>query len=332
MSNDDVMIRILSKLDKMYGQQINLPRVRKSLEEILSDYNIIQRTNEIMVINNMRNMIDYYLIVKKTEGSSNNTIKTYNGILTAFSNHVMKDISDITEIDIRLYLANYSKTGVKNSTIATTTDILRGFFTWLFDAEYITKRNPMKLIRTIKTEKYIKDILTKEELEILKNSCTDLRSKCLVCVLYSSGCRVSEVSNMKISNIDFIKSQMKIYGEKSKQERIVYLDAPAIVSIKNYLNSRKDDYDALFLTKRSPYKNMEKRAIEKEIKKIAKQSGIKKNVFCHLMRSTLATNLSASGVPITSIKSILGHASISTTMIYTQISDKNVEQDFRRAM
>lgn len=331
MSNNELIVRILSKLDKMYGEQINLPRIRKNLEEILDEYNVSPRKNELMIINNMQNMIGYYLVVKKTEGSSKNTIDTYYGILTKFSNHIMKDVSDVTEIDIRLYLANYSKTGVKNSTIVTITDVLRGFFNWLFDAEYI-KRNPMKLIKTIKKEKYIKDILTKEELEILKNSCPDLRSKALLNTIYSSGARVSEIANMKISNIDFNKSQMKIYGEKSKEERIVYLDASAMVSIKNYLNSRTDDNDALFLTKRLPYKNMGKEAIQKEIKKVAKLSGIKKNVFCHLMRSTLATNLSASNVPITSVQRILGHSSPSVTLLYSQISDKNVEQDFRRVM
>ena len=170
-----------------------------------------------------------------------------------FSKHVMKNVLDVTEIDIRLYLANYAKTGVKTNTIVTTTDILRGFFTWLFDMEY-TKRNSMKMIKTVKSEKYIKDILTKEELEILKNSCTDLRQKALTSVIYSTGARVTEISNMKISNVDFNNSKMKVFGEKSKEERIVYLDASAIVNLKNYLNSRQDKIDALFLTKRKPYK------------------------------------------------------------------------------
>ena len=331
MSNNEVMIKILSKLDKMYGEQINLARIRKNLEEILSDYNVSPRKNELVVSNNMNSMIGIYLIVKKTDGASKNTIKTYNRILATFSNHVMKNVLDINEIDIRLYLANYAKTGVATGTIVTTTDILRGFFTYLFDMEYI-KRNPMKMIKSPKKEKYIKNVLTKEELEILRNSCKDLRSKALLNTIYSSGVRVSELANMKISDIDFNNAKMKVFGEKSKEERIVYLDAPAIVSIKNYLKSRIDDNDALFLTKRKPYKNMETGAIQREVKKIAKQSGIKKNVFCHLLRSSMATNLTASNVPITSVQKILGHRQISTTMIYSQVSNKNAEQDFRRVM
>lgn len=328
MKSQEAVIRIVSKLDKMYGDVFEQARVRQAIEEVLYDYDVNTKCTAIAVMDNMSDMILLYLATKKTEGLSNNSIKSYGRNLGRFARTMRKNAEDISAMDIRMYLATYSKTGVKNTTLATETDILRGFFKWLENEEYINK-SPMRKIKTPKTEKRVREALTKEEFEILRGGTFTLRQKALLEFFYSTGCRLEEVENIKKKDIDWQRLSLKVIG-KGNKERTVYISATAQVHLRKYIMSRLDDCDSLFVTERKPTKNMGRRAIQREVGKITEQSGLQVNVFCHLIRHTAATHWLGSGMDITTVQAILGHDNLDTTQIYAQISNREVEHEFRK--
>lgn len=328
MKHEEVAVRITNKLDKMYGDSINVIRVRKAIEEILYDYSIGEKETSLALLNNMNEMIMMYMATKKTEGLSNDTIDSYGHHLLRFASYINRNAEEITTMDIRMYLASYAKTGIKNTTLATETDILRGYFNWLENEDYITK-SPMRKIKTVKIEKRIRKALTKEDLEIFRTGCKTLRQKALLELIYSTGCRLSEIENMNIADIDWQRLQVNVIG-KGNKERIVYINATAQVHLKVYLNSRKDESKALFVSSKKPYNRLSGRGIEREIKAIMTNSNVDKNVFPHLLRHTAATHLLNSGMDVTALQQILGHSSLDTTMVYAHTSNTVVEGQYRK--
>lgn len=328
MKSQEAVIRIVSKLDKMYPSSFDLARVRQAVESILYDYDVNTKITALAVLDNMEDRILMYLATKKIDGLSKKTIEAYGRHLGRFARTMRKNAEDITTMDIRIFLANYSKTGIKNSTLASETDILRVFFKWLEDEEYISK-SPMRKIRTPKTEKRVREALTKEEFEILRGGALTLRQKALLEFFYSTACRLEEVENIKKKDIDWQRLSLKVIG-KGNKERTVYISATAQVHIRKYIMSRLDDSDSLFVTERKPIKKMGRRAIQREMDKISEQSELDMNVYCHLIRHTAATHWLGSGMDITTVQSILGHDNLDTTQIYAQVSNVAVEHEFRK--
>lgn len=325
---DEAIIKTISGLESLYGDAINLQKTRAMLEFIFSNYEITEKSTALTVLDDMPEKIFLYLASKKIDGLSTLTLKSYALHLRRFSNSIRKNVADITANDIRIYLAHYAQTGVKDSTIASESDKLRGFFNWLEDEDYINK-SPMRKIKPMKLPKRMRDALTKEELEILRQGAKTLRQKALLEFLYSTGCRLEETESVNKTHIDWQRLQLNVIG-KGDKERIVYINATAQVHLRKYLMSRLDDSPALFITERKPYRRVGRRAIEREIKKIMVQSGLQKNVYPHLLRHTAATHWYNSGMSLGAIQSILGHESPATTQIYADLSTTEVEHAFRK--
>lgn len=328
MRKDEAVVRIVGKLDLLYGDFLEQKKVREIIEEVLYDYELVPTTRELALQNNMSDKVLLYLAAKKLDGLSMRTLESYSRHLNRFAYFMRKNVEDVTTMDVRVHLANYAKTGVKTSTIATETDVLRGFFKWLEDEEYIQK-SPMRKIKTPKLEKRIREALTKEEFEILRGGAKTLRQKALLELLYSTGCRLEEVEKMKKTDIDWHKLQIRVIG-KGNKERVVFVNATAQVHIRKYLMSRLDDCESVFVTERQPYKFLGRRSIQREIDKIMEQSGLKKNVFPHLIRHTFATHMINAGMSLNVLQEILGHDSPETTLIYASIDNKTIEHEYRK--
>lgn len=327
---NEVVIKLVDRLDIKYGNDINLQEVKSMIESVLYDYEISPKETlpSIIEVVNLQNKIMLYLAVKKIEGLSKNTLKQYGLVLRKFSYMINKNVTDITTMDIRMYLISLSKENLSNITIGNYTNVIRGFFSWLEIENYILD-NPMKKIKTIKKEKRLKEALTKEDFEILRTGAQTLRQKALLETMYSTGTRLEEIQNMKIADIDWQRLQLQVIG-KGDKERAVYLNAAAQVYLKKYLTSRDDDCEYLFVTMRNPIHKMGQRAIQKEIGKIAQQSGLNKHVHCHKIRRTAATHWLNAGMDITVVQAILGHDNLSTTQIYAKIDDKTVEYEYKK--
>lgn len=325
---NEATIKIVSRLDLIYGNLIDQQKVRQVVDEVLYEYDLTPKETLPAVLDNMGDRILLYLASRKIEGLSVNSVKQYGRILGRFSNALRRNVEDITTMDIRIYLANFSKTGVKNTTLATHTDSIRRFFKWLVDEEYI-ERNPLNKIKTPKVEKRIREALTEEEFEILRTGTKTLRQKALLELFYSTGCRLEEIEQMKKSDIDWQRLQIKVIGKGNKQ-RVVFINATSQVHLKKYLMSRFDDCEYVFATQRQPITNMDRSSIQREVKIIQKQSELSVNVYPHLLRHTAATHWLNSGMDITTVQSILGHDNLDTTQIYAQISNSTIEHEFRK--
>lgn len=328
MKSQEAVIRIVRELELVCGDVFNQVKVREVIEKVLYDYDISIKETSLAIADNMDDMILLYLATKKTEGLVDQTLKNYGRYLRKFSDYMRKNVEDISTIDIRVYIAQKSKENIKNTTIANITDILRGFFTWLEDEEYISK-SPMRKIKNIKVEKRLRKALTKEEFETLRTGAKTLRQKALLELLYSTGCRLDEIENMKKKDIDWQRLQIRVVG-KGNKERTVYINATCKIHLKKYLRSRLDESDSIIATERYPIKAMGKRAIQKEINKITEQSGLQKKVHPHLIRHTIATHLLNSGMNLNVLQEILGHESPETTLIYASIDNKTVEHEYRK--
>lgn len=330
MSKEEAVIRIVGKLDLIYSAVMDQQEVRRIVEEVLYDYDLFPVQRALVVQNNMNDRILLYLASKKIDGLSQNTLENYSRHLNKFAMSMRKNVEDITTMDVRMYLSAYAKTGVKNSTIGTETDILRAFFKWLEDEEYINK-SPLRKIKPIKIEKRLRQALSNEEMEILREGCKTYRERAIVEFFYSTGCRLEEVEKLNKSDIDWQKLQLRVIG-KGNKERIVYINAQAKVHLQKYLMTRLDDCEALFVTERNPISRLGRRSFQREFKKIGKVSGLKKKVFPHLIRHTMATHLLNRGADLVTVQALLGHEDASTTQIYAQISNINIEHEYRKYM
>lgn len=195
------------------------------------------------------------------------------------------------------------------------------FFSWL-DAEEIIPHNPCAGIKQIKYKKDVKKPFSAVDIEKMRNACSsNIRDLALIDFLYCTGCRVSEVARLNISDINFEALECVVIG-KGNKERYVYLSEVAAMHLREYLDSRQDDYEALFAGKGT--ERLQKNGIEAIVKNIGKKAGVD-NAHPHRFRRTLATNLLDRGMNIQDVAEILGHADLKTTQIYCYISKKNVK-------
>jgi len=314
---------------------------------LFSDYEITKPTTELALPSPEINeqIIQKFLLSKAVSGRSERTIHYYDKQLHFVFSRVNKVFSDITSDDIRLYLAiRQAKEGITKNTANNELHVLRSFFTWC-SAEDLLSRNPTLRIELIKTEKSIKKAFTEYEVEKIRDACCSNKETAFVEVLLSTGCRVSELVNIRL---DEIKTDRVIVHGKGNKDRIVYLNAKAQLALTKYINDRNDSNPFLFpkskridelsdeLRKGKPclrYMNKDfieldghcdKGSIEQQLRKIGKRAEVDK-VHPHRFRRTCATFALHRGMPIEQVSKMLGHENISTTQIYLDLSQDELE-------
>ena len=271
-----------------------------------------------------------FLIRKRVEGHSEKTISQYSLHLRRMLQYINKPVKEITEADLFSYIAMYKKKrGVSGVYLNNIRLVCSSFFSWLNNKGYIRK-NPAAGLDPIKVEKRIKKPLSDTELEMLRRKCTLERDIALIECLYSTGVRVSELVALNRQDIDFDNMRAVVYGKGAK-ERETYLTAAACMHLKEYLDSRSDSNDALFVGLKAPHERLTVSGVEEVLRKLGKNTGIVK-VHPHRFRRTMATNILNKGMPIEEVKEILGHVKLDTTMIYCQISKENVRHHHRKYM
>lgn len=323
MLEDEVTIKLIGKITLEYPN-IDQLKLRDIIGMVLNNYNITSKETSL-IVSDIEEKIHLYIAVKKLDNLSAKTLYNYQLQLLNFASFIHKSVSLISTMDIRIYLACKSQK-IQPTSMVTIIDILKSFFGWLKSEDVILK-DPMKNIKNTKVPQKLKDPLTIEELEILRQNCEDKRGRALLEVLYATGCRVSEVKNMNKNDLDYNTLTIKVFGKGSK-ERIVCFSPRTKLFLKQYLDSRIDNDEALFVTKKYPIHRMSVRSIESTIKKIANKSGVKKNVFPHLLRSSMATLSLRNGASIYSIQKLLGHSSVNTTERYAISSEEYIHNEY----
>ena len=206
--------------------------------------------------------------------------------------------------------------------------VLKSFFGWLVREELLL-RDPSAKIKAPKKPKRLPKGLSKEELEIVRESCEALREKALMEVMYSTGCRLSEIRNMRIDDLNIQDMSINVIG-KGDKERMVYLNFKALHQLRKYLKSRTDDCPYLFVTERRPIRQTSKRNIERIIDRIEQRAKISKKLTPHTFRHTFATQAMENGAELTDVQHLLGHEDPATTLVYAHVTEERKRQAHKR--
>ena len=302
--------------------------LRAVLSRCLDSVEMTETISEKTSIADNARFLDMFVSAKRVEGCSEKTIGYYQQTITKFLEKNQKELRDIVTDDIRLYLAEYQN---KHNSSKVTMDNMRrifsSFFTWLEDEDYIVK-NPVRRIHKVKTASIIKETLTDEALEVLRDNCNELRNLAMIELLASAGIRVGELVLLNRVDINFNERSCIVFG-KGDKEREVYFDARTKLHLQAYLRSRKDDNPALFVSLKHPYERLQIGGVEKVVRKLGIFANVNK-VHPHKFRRTLATMAIDKGMPIEQVQNLLGHKNINTTMQYAMVNRANVKNSHRK--
>lgn len=312
----DIVQQMLPYLDNSQTKKL-----QQVLEHALFQYEIIEAVAPSN--DDSENLVNIFIAAKRIEGCSEKTLKYYQTTIDAMIASINKVVRHIQTEDLRFYLTQYQK---KNQSSRVTIDnirrILSSFFSWLEDEDHILK-SPVRRIHKVKTGTNIKETYNDEELEKMRDNCTELRDLAIIDMLASTGMRIGEMVLLNRIDINFAERECVVFG-KGDKERLVYFDARTKLHLQNYLDSRIDNNPALFVTIRAPYKRIQIGGIEVRLRKIGKMLGITK-MHPHKFRRTLATMAIDKGMPIEQLQQLLGHKRIDTTLQYAMVKQSNVK-------
>lgn len=328
MSDKDLAIEnLLNALGEQFA--FNRLEAKNIIEKSLDDFQIKKQSQELITLDLEEKIKAYFACQSISKTLNADSAYQYRLRLNKLAQTINKPVERIETNDIRLFLSSIqSENNISMETLKTYIVTLRSFFKFLMEEEYIIK-NPMVKIKTPKTSQRIRVALNDEELEKLRNACQSIREKTIVEFIFSTACRVSEVSNVKISDINFDKKELNVIG-KGDKERKVFFSSKCKLLILEYLLKRGFNSEYLFCASKKPHNRLSTESIEKEVRKIASRTDISKPIYPHILRHTFATLALRSGVPLDTIQAILGHSKITTTQIYAAEDSSRIEYECRR--
>ena len=273
--------------------------------------------------------MDMFISAKRIEGCSERTLAYYKATIEHMLSIIVTPLRQVQTDDLRTYLAEYQ---LINNCSKTTIDNIRrnlsSFFSWLEAEDYIIK-SPIRRIHKIRTGSKVKETLSEECIEKLRDSCLHIRDLAMIDLLYSTGIRVGELVNLNIGDINFEERECIVYGKGNKQRK-VYFDAKAKVHLKRYLEQRNDYNEALFVTLDSPFERLKISGVEIRLRKLGRLASLDQRVHPHKFRRSMATRAIDKGMPIEQVQKLLGHQQIDTTMHYAMVNQSNVKISHRK--
>lgn len=316
--------KIVNIINEM-SEYLNIEQLKKLQEVMLK--NLSENEASKVDISNWE-YVDRFLNAKQMEGCSERTIQYYRVTVEHFLKDIIIPVRKITTEDIRDYLVKYQK---RNNCSKVTVDNVRrnisSFFSWLEEEDYILK-SPMRRIHKIKTKTVVKETISDEAIEKMRDCCDEPRDLAIIDLLYSTGIRVGELVNLDISDVDLEQRECIVFG-KGDKERRVYFDAKAKIHLQNYIASRTDKNPALFVTLDAPFNRLKISGVEIRIRELGRKLGLNK-IHPHKFRRTMATRAIDKGMPIEQVQKILGHSQIGTTMQYAIVNQNNVKSSHQK--
>jgi len=318
--------KIVTILNEM-SAYLSIPQMKKLQEVVLKTFSENELDKKHITNEEFLKM---FLDAKKIEGCSERTIQYYAVTVEHLFKQTDTEVRKITTEEIRAYLADYQKiNGCSNVTIDNIRRNISSFFSWLEEEDYILK-SPMRRIHKIKTKTVVKNVITDEGIEKLRDNCKEIRDLAMIDLLYSTGIRVGELVNLNIDDIDLEGRECVVYG-KGDKERKVYFDAKAKVHLKEYILSRNDQNSALFVTLDSPHDRLKISGVEIRLRQLGRSLELDR-IHPHKFRRTMATRAIDKGMPIEQVQRILGHSQIDTTMQYAMVNQSNVKSSHQKYM
>ena len=318
---EEKVVQIINEM----AEYLNVSQMKKLQEVLLKNFS--EGKAEKTDISNTQ-YLQLFLDAKRIEGCSERTIQYYRTTIERLFISIEIPIRKISTEEIRHYLVEYQK--IINCSKVTVDNVRRNissFFSWLEEEDYILK-SPMKRIHKIKTKQQVKETISDEAIEQLRDNCKCLRDLAIIDLLYSTGMRVGELVNLNISDIDFESRECVVFG-KGDKERKVYFDAKAKIHIQDYLSSRRDNNPALFVTLDAPYDRLKISGVEIRMRRLGRMLNIGK-IHPHKFRRTMATRAIDKGMPIEQVQKLLGHSQIDTTMQYAIVNQNNVKNSHQK--
>lgn len=330
---DGAKSELFNKLANLLAQEDveDLQMAKMKLQVILDDYDVTAAEKALVPYTDGKNelLLNRFLLAKAVAGRTEKTIKQYRGTINRALSEMGRDVDKISHVDLQVFLAKVmgrtSKINARNYQRC-----LSSFFLWLTSEEIIPK-NPMSRVEPIKTPKIQKKAFTELEIEKLRNACETLRDRAIVETLLSTGCRVSELCDIGLDKVQ--EGSVVIMG-KGQKERTVFLNAKAQLAIEQYrAQERKDSSKKLFTAERTPSDPkvcaLTSGAVEDVLRKLGRRAEVD-HVHPHRFRRTCATMALRRGMSINEVSKMLGHESISTTQIYLDTDDEDLESAHRK--
>lgn len=319
---ENTVFKILSDM----SEELNYQQLEKLQQVLLARLGVEPPKDEKVLSNN--DYLDFFIAAKRVEGCTERTVEYYRTTIEKMLLEVKVPVRRVTTEILRNYLTEYQ---MRNNCSKVTIDNVRrnlsSFFSWLEDEDYIIK-SPIRRIHKVKTGTVVKETLTDEQIELLRDGCNCVRDLAIIDLLYSTGMRVGELCNLDMDDINFNERECIVYG-KGNKERRVYFDAKAKLHLERYLEQRTDTNVALFVTLDKPYERLSIHAVEQRLRMLGKELNINK-VHPHKFRRSMATKAIDKGMPIEQVQKLLGHQQIDTTMHYAMVNQNNVKNSHRK--
>ena len=281
---------------------------------------------------NLRSFLDYLLVDK---GLSKNTVKAYEADISSFFRWLInKDLEykNLQEEHINQYISFLFQKKMKSSSVNRKISSIKSFYIFLVKRNFI-KNSPLNDVVTPKQEKYLPESMSEDEVDKLLNSPNvankiENRDKAMIEMLYATGMRISELVNLKMTDVDMKRCVVKVFGKGSK-ERLVPFGETALDSLKAYLSERvQSSSKEIFLSNRG--KKMTRVAFWQRVKIYLVRENLKNSISPHTLRHAFATHLLNRGADLRSVQLLLGHSDLSTTQIYTHIAKQRLSDVLKK--
>lgn len=270
-------------------------------------------------------LLDAYMAAMQIQGRSAKTIERYSYIIRRMMQAVKIPTRQITVYHLRRFLSDEKARGISDRTLEGNRQVFSAYFNWL-QREGLIASNPTANLGAIKFAKKMKDIYSDVDLERLKFRCQSIRDRALIAFLMTTGCRISEVTQLNRTDVDLSALECTVLG-KGNKERTVFFDGVTASLLSAYLVQRRDDSPALFAGRGT--ERITPHGVRKMLKILASESNVE-HVHPHKFRRTLATNLIRHGMPIQEVAAILGHDKLDTTMTYVVLDKSEVAHSYRK--
>ncbi len=320
------MEKIISKILDEMADVLSVEQ-QKKLQHVLVKNLAENSFNKRDIICNTQ-YVKLFRDAKKMEGCSSRTLLYYSTTLAHFFGLNNEPVRKITTEEIRNYLSEYQKiNNCSNVTVDNVRRNISSFFSWLEEEDHILK-SPMHRIHKIKTKKQVKEVISDEDIEKIRDNCDCNRDLAIIDFLYSTGIRVGELVKLNISDINFEERECVVFG-KGDKERKVYFDAKAKLHLQAYLSRRQDRNPALFVTLDNPHARLKISGVEIRLRQLGRKLNLER-IHPHKFRRTVATRAIDKGMPIEQVQKLLGHSQIDTTMQYAIVNQNNVKVAHRK--
>lgn len=300
----------------------DMSTVLAAVSDVLESYDV---QHVVLAATGKDDMLQAYLSAMQIEGRSEKTIERYRYLIGKLMAAVGVQTRSITVYHLRGFLAKEKSRGLSDRTLEGFRQVYSAYFGWLW-RENLIERNPAANLGAIKCAKKIKVVYTEVDLERLKCACCSKRDKAIVTFLAATGCRISEMTQLNRNDVDLNRLECTVLG-KGNKERTVYLNPVAGMALSEYLDSRTDKQDALFIGKGTD--RIHPGGVRAMLKRIEGKTAVD-NVHPHKFRRTLATNLIRHGMPIQEVASVLGHDKLDTTMQYVVLDKSSVKNSYQK--